>query len=158
MTQFLYFPDTDTLEIDLTTKPATGGAMNAGWDGEDEDILLNVDDQGRIVSITIDRASKRVDLEQIKSEDRNIHLGEVTESFTVTGLARELNISRQAVLSIIKKMENTGHKVGKQDQPRGPIILSKKDAKAIEKWRTEHPNGRPASVNPKPILSQTETP
>lgn len=72
MSHFQYFPETDTLSIDLSDKPATGGAMNAGIDGEDGDILFSVDDEGRITNIAIERASVRADLSCIALDERHI--------------------------------------------------------------------------------------
>ena len=46
MSHFQYFPETDTLSIDLSDEPATGGAIHAGAD--DEDILFFIDSEGRI--------------------------------------------------------------------------------------------------------------
>jgi len=97
MSQFKYFPETDTLSIDLSNNPATGGALNAGVDGEDEDMLLSVDKDGRITNITIERASSRVDLSSIKSDDANIIVGGGKISYTASGLARELGVSRHSI-------------------------------------------------------------
>ena len=75
MSQIQYFPETDTLSIDLSDKPATGGAVNAGTDGEDEDILFSIDDEGRITNIAIERASVRADLSLIALDERHIVVG-----------------------------------------------------------------------------------
>lgn len=75
MSHFQYFPETDTLSIDLSDKPATGGAMNAGIDGEDGDILFSIDDEGRITNITIERASIRADLSRIALDEGQIVVG-----------------------------------------------------------------------------------
>jgi len=50
-----YFPDTDTLAIELTRKPII--ATEAITD----DLILDYDDAGKIVAITLDNCSKNVD-------------------------------------------------------------------------------------------------
>ena len=75
MSHFQYFPETDTLSIDLSDKPAMVGAINAGADGEDEDILFSIDNKGRITNITIERASVRTDLSRIALDEHHIVVG-----------------------------------------------------------------------------------
>ncbi|MDP6042155.1 MAG: DUF2283 domain-containing protein [Candidatus Latescibacteria bacterium] len=146
MSQFKYFPETDTLSIDLSNNPATGGALNAGVDGEDEDMLLSVDKDGRITNITIERASSRVDLSSIKSDDANIIVGGGKISYTASGLARELGVSRHSIQTTLKRMQEAGHTLGVQDKASAPVILSEEDAQAIKKWRKAHPPGRPRAI------------
>ncbi|NJO75561.1 MAG: DUF2283 domain-containing protein [Leptolyngbyaceae cyanobacterium RM1_406_9] len=50
-----YFPETDTLAIELTSK------VVASTDAITEDLILDYDDQGKVVAITIDNCSKNVD-------------------------------------------------------------------------------------------------
>lgn len=50
-----YFPETDTLAIELTNKPV------ASTDAITNDLVLDYDNQGKIVAITIDNYSKNVD-------------------------------------------------------------------------------------------------
>ncbi len=50
-----YFPETDTLAIELTNKKV------AATDAITDDLILDYDDQGKIVAITIDNCSKNVD-------------------------------------------------------------------------------------------------
>ena len=144
MSQFKYFPDTDTLSIDLSNNPATGGGVNAGVDGEDYDILFSIDEDERITNITIERASIRTDLSLIKSDDSNIIVGRGQTYFTASGLARELGVSRHSIQLTIKKMKEAGSSVGTQDKPGAPVLLSQEDVHHIKKWRNEHPRGRPA--------------
>lgn len=120
--------------------------MNAGVDGEDEDILLSVDSDGRITNITIDRASSRADLSLIKSDDANIIVGGGRISYTASGLARELGVSRHSIQTTLKRMKEAGHLVGTQDKASAPVILSEEDAQAIKTWREEHPPGRPRVI------------
>lgn len=50
-----YFPETDTLAIELTNKPV------ATTDAITNDLILDYDNQGKVVAITIDNYSKNVD-------------------------------------------------------------------------------------------------
>jgi len=50
-----YFPETDTLAIELTQKPV------ASTDTITDDLILDYDDQGKVVTITIDNYSRNVD-------------------------------------------------------------------------------------------------
>lgn len=60
MSHFQYFPETDTLSIDLSDEPATGGAIHAGADGED---ILFFRQRG--ADHKIERASVRADLTRL---------------------------------------------------------------------------------------------
>ncbi len=50
-----YFSDTDTLAIELTSKPVVS------TDAITEDLILDYDKEGKVVAITIDNCSKNVD-------------------------------------------------------------------------------------------------
>lgn len=50
-----YFPDTDTLAIELSNKPVTR------TDAVTDDLILDYDDQGKVVAITLDNYSQNVD-------------------------------------------------------------------------------------------------
>lgn len=50
-----YFPETDTLAIELTNKPV------ASTDAITNDLILDYDEQGKPVAITLDNCSKNVD-------------------------------------------------------------------------------------------------
>jgi uncharacterized protein YuzE len=54
-----YFPDTDTLYIDLAERPSTESQEVS------EGVVLDLDDKGNLVGIDIDNASKKVDLKQV---------------------------------------------------------------------------------------------
>jgi YD repeat-containing protein len=58
-----YFPETDTLAIELTSKPVT--STNTITD----DLILDYDDQGKIVAITLDNCSKNVDSVNLQALD-----------------------------------------------------------------------------------------
>ena len=50
-----YFPETDTLAIELTTKPI------AATDSITDDLILDYDSEGKVVAITLDNYFKHVD-------------------------------------------------------------------------------------------------
>lgn len=123
--------------------PATGGGENAGVEGEDQDIIFSYDDKDRLVNITIENASKRADLSDIKSNNNSVLSGKGVGAYSITSVAKEMAVSRHTIHAIIKKMKDAGHKVGSQMTPNASIVLTHKDVDAIKKWRAEHPNGRP---------------
>lgn len=51
-----YFPETDTLAIELTTKTV------AATDAITDDLILDYDDEGKIVAITLDNYSRNVEV------------------------------------------------------------------------------------------------
>jgi uncharacterized protein YuzE len=54
-----YYPDTDTLYIDLAEHPSTESQEVS------EGVVLDFDDKGNLVGVDIDNASKKVDLKQV---------------------------------------------------------------------------------------------
>jgi uncharacterized protein YuzE len=54
-----YFPDTDSLYIDLTSKPSTDSVEIS--DG----VVVDYDEHGNIVGIDIDQAQKKLDLSEL---------------------------------------------------------------------------------------------
>ncbi|PSN19443.1 hypothetical protein C7271_07240 [filamentous cyanobacterium CCP5] len=50
-----YFEDTDTLAIELTNKSV------AATDAVSDDLILDYDNEGKVVAITLDNYSKNVD-------------------------------------------------------------------------------------------------
>lgn len=50
-----YFPETDTLAIELTTKPI------AATDAITADLILDYDSDGKVVAITLDNYSRNVE-------------------------------------------------------------------------------------------------
>ena len=60
-----YFQDTDTLYLELR------GSQVAGTRDLDQDTLLDFDDEGRIVGITIEHAGTRLDGPKIELETVN---------------------------------------------------------------------------------------
>ena len=58
-----YFSETDTLAIELTSKSV------ASTDAITDDLILDYDEQGKIVAITIDNYSKNVDAVNLQTLD-----------------------------------------------------------------------------------------
>jgi uncharacterized protein YuzE len=57
-----YYPETDSLYIDLTSKPGSDSREIA--DG----VVIDLDEQGNIVGIDIQHASERLDLSTLEAE------------------------------------------------------------------------------------------
>jgi len=57
-----YFRDTDSLYIDLSSKPSHDSREVAPG------IVIDYDDTGRIIGIDIDQASKQLDLKAVANE------------------------------------------------------------------------------------------
>jgi uncharacterized protein YuzE len=58
-----YFPETDTLAIELTNNPIVS------TDAITDDLILDYDCQGKVVAITIDNCSKNVDVVNLQTLD-----------------------------------------------------------------------------------------
>ncbi|NJK71972.1 MAG: DUF2283 domain-containing protein [Synechococcaceae cyanobacterium SM2_3_60] len=58
-----YFSETDTLAIELTSRPV------ASTDAIAADLILDYDNQGKIVAITIDNYSQNVDVVNLQTLD-----------------------------------------------------------------------------------------
>lgn len=54
-----YFPDTDSLYIDLSQKPSVESREVS------EGVVLDYDDQGNLAGIDIDHASRKLDLREV---------------------------------------------------------------------------------------------
>jgi uncharacterized protein YuzE len=54
-----YYPDTDSLYIDLSTRPSAESREVS--DG----VVLDYDDEGNLVGIDIDNASRKLDLSEV---------------------------------------------------------------------------------------------
>ena len=54
-----YYPDTDSLYIDLSVKPSVESREVS------EGVVLDYDDQGNLVGIDIDNASRKLDLTEV---------------------------------------------------------------------------------------------
>ena len=60
--RFHYYPETDSLYIDLVERPSASSEEVA------EGVVLDFDSEGRLVGIDIDHASKVVDLSRLEAE------------------------------------------------------------------------------------------
>lgn len=60
--KFLYYPDTDSLYIDLSEKPSTDSTEIAPG------IVLDFDESGQLVGIDIDHASKVANLSTLEAK------------------------------------------------------------------------------------------
>lgn len=60
--KFHYYPETDSLYISLIDKPSADSQEVA------EGIVLDFDDQGKLVGIDIDHASQAVDLSRLEAQ------------------------------------------------------------------------------------------
>jgi uncharacterized protein YuzE len=65
--KFNYYPETDSLYIDLSEKPSVDSKEVA--DG----VVVDFDESGAIVGIDIDHASKIVNLQRIESASLPLH-------------------------------------------------------------------------------------
>ena len=139
---FMYFPDSDTLEITLARGPVDK-TENAGVDGEHDNILFSYDDQGRIVSITIDAATQAVNLSDITRNRENAIVGQASEIFTVSSLAKLWKISPRTIQKTVRSMLEAGIAVGVQNSAKGHIVLTEADAHKIDQWQKNHPHSHP---------------
>jgi uncharacterized protein YuzE len=137
-----YFSDSDMLVIDFSNAPASGG-------GEDvaEGIVHFYDDDHKIVTIEISEASELVDLSEIRKNPALVvdDSGPPTEVYSVQTLAEKFGMAPRTLQQTIKVMREAGVDVGRQRSARAPILLTDVDRLAIEKWRQDHPVGRPAA-------------
>ena len=64
--KFHYYPDTDSLYIDLSEKPSTDSTEVAPG------IILDFDENGQLVGIDIDHASKVANLSTLEAKSRPV--------------------------------------------------------------------------------------
>ena len=130
-----YYPEVDMLTIDFVEGVSTESAEVS------EGFVFNYDDNGKVVGMEIDNASRRVRLDDEIGLDIKV-MGDI---YTVSMAAKELGVGKRAVAKTIQAMREGGLTVGKQETPTGAIILTATDLKAIKRWREDHPRGRPAN-------------
>ena len=63
-----YYPETDSLYIDLTSRPSTQSQEVS------EGVVLDYDSEGNLVGIDIDNASKKLDLKEMSLSKLPIEL------------------------------------------------------------------------------------
>ncbi|WP_234571941.1 DUF2283 domain-containing protein [Rhodohalobacter sp. 614A] len=71
-----YYPDTDSLYIDLSSNPS------ANSEEVSEGIVIDYDADGNIVGIDIDNASKKIDLEDLSFSKIPFKKNPVSDSIT----------------------------------------------------------------------------
>ncbi len=62
-----YYPDTDSLYIDLSTKPSAESREVS------EGVVLDYDKEGNLVGIDIDNARRKLDLSQVVTSHIPVH-------------------------------------------------------------------------------------
>ena len=62
-----YYPDTDSLYIDLSTKPSAESREVS------EGVVLDYDKEGNLVGIDIDNARRKLDLSQVLTSHIPVH-------------------------------------------------------------------------------------
>ena len=62
-----YYPDTDSLYIDLAAKPSAESREVS------EGVVLDYDKEGNLVGIDIDNASRKLDLSQVVTSHIPVH-------------------------------------------------------------------------------------
>ena len=70
--KFHYYPETDSLYIDLSEQPSTDSREVAAG------VVLDFDGEGRLVGIDIDQASRIVDLSRLEAESLPVNSVSVT--------------------------------------------------------------------------------
>ena len=135
-----FYPEDDMFSIRLLDTPPPYS------EGEDvaDGVLLFRNEEGQIIGLEIDNASRRVDLTDIRKKPSLVFGGE--SIYSVQEAAEQLKIAVRTVQLVIKKMGEAGHQIGKQRAPHCPILLSQTNVEAIQRWREEHPSGRPSRV------------
>ncbi len=130
-----YYPEVDMLNI--------GFAQGKGVESEEvsDGFVFTYDEDGKVVLMEIDNASKRLRLDDEFGLDVKV-FGDV---YTLSMAARELDVGKRAVAKTIQAMRDSGMNVGKQESRTSAMILSELDLQAIKQWRAEHPVGRPAA-------------
>ena len=132
-----YHPSSDMLNIELSeTRSVESEEVHEGF-------VFDFDADGRVVSIEVDQASARVNLELIKKDPASVvqplppYDGEL---FTAGELAARLGLEKRTFNRIVQFMREAGKVVGlRPDVP----IYTEQDEATIDLWRKEHPRGRP---------------
>jgi uncharacterized protein YuzE len=144
-----YYSGTDMLSIRLARRPSVESEEVR------EGFVLDFDEEGRVVRIEIDQASRRVDLSQIQAnpaqvvDDSADHL----EIYTVRAVADQLGVSTRAVQKTLQAMRQAGRPVGRSQGNTSAILLLGPEVAKIREWRARHPPGRPGQVQRKRVAA-----
>ena len=134
--QLRYFPGSNMLSIELAARKSI--------ESEEvyEGFVFDIDADGKVVSIEVDNASRRVNLAQIRNDPSAVvaELQVDGKVYTAEELAGEIGVTRRALNLIIRNMREDGRIVGLRP---GVTVYTDQDAQAIRDWRQEHPRGRP---------------
>ena len=103
-----YYPGSDMLNIRLATRKSV--ESEEIYDG----FVFDFDADGRVVSIEVDNASQRVNLEQVRKDPRAV-VPEVRydgEVYTAEELAGRIGVTKRALNLVIQNMREAGRSVG----------------------------------------------
>ena len=64
-----YYPDTDSLYIDLSARPSADSREVS------QGVVLDYDEEGNLVGIDIDNASRKLDLSEVVTSQIPVHPG-----------------------------------------------------------------------------------
>jgi len=135
-----YYPSTDMLNIELSSaKSVESEEVHDGF-------VFDFDADGRVVSIEVDQASERVNLELIR-KDAVVDEAAIPQGtyYTAAELAERLQVSKQTLHLAIRNMREEGVTAGLRPDVDG-TLYSEQDEVAIRKWREAHPRGRPRTT------------
>lgn len=144
-----FYPDEDMLYLGLADAESAEGEEIA------EGVVFHYDADNRIVSIEIDEASRRVNLDDIRGRSDLVagQAGPARPVLTTVEVAEKLGVTPFAVQKIRKAMREAGVEVGlRPDLPDS--LLSTEDLGKIRMWRKEHPRGRPRKTATAPEASR----
>lgn len=134
-----YYPASDMLNIRLATRRSV--------ESEEvfEGFVFDFDADGKVVSIEVDSASRRVNLQEIR-KDPSAVVAEVRfdgEVYTAEELADRIGVTKRALNLIIQNMREAGRTVGLRPDVS---VYTDQDEQAIREWREAHPRGRPKTT------------
>lgn len=134
-----YYSGTDMLSLRLANRPSV----------ESEEVrkgfVFDFDEEGRVVRIEIDQASRRVDLGQIQADPAQVvdDSADQIEVYTISEVAAQLGVSTRAVQKTLQTMKEAGSPVGRSRGNTSAIILLEPEVVKIREWRAQHQPGRP---------------
>lgn len=137
-----YYSGTDMLSIRLANRPSVES------EEVHEGFVFDFDEEGRVVRIEIDQASRRVDLSQIQANPVQVvdDSADQIEVYTISEVAAQLGVSTRAVQKTLQTMKEAGSPVGRSRGNTSAIILLGPEVAKIREWRARHQPGRPGQV------------